>query len=286
MWQALRASMVRPSPRRAPTTRRGGRPTASASMGRAAGRCILLVASLPWLVATPAPALAQAAPFCPPGQVAQFGPAFAELKLRLGARMGDPVECQHPDPDGGGTLQHTTSGLAYDRSGANQPSFTNGWEHYALVGNDVMLWRNEAIDPPVMTPEETAYLQATFGLRSRVDQIDQELTSIEQQGRAGALDNVDLSELGPLVDELTNLRSQFADTPTPSTLTPYAQLWIQVQDADIAAAAALVEARLTQDPAERTTNLDAAATQLQVRDQSREAGTFAISQVLPVVFTP
>jgi hypothetical protein len=244
------------------------------------------VAILPWLVATPAPALAQAAPFCPPGQAAQFGASFAELKLRLGARMGDPLECQHTDPDSGGTLQHTTSGLAYDRSGASEPAFTNGWEHYALMGNDVLLWRNEAIDPPATTPEEATYLQATFGLRSRVDQIDQELTSIEQQGRAGALDNVDLSQLGPLVDELTNLRSQFADMPSPSTLTPYAQLWLEVQDADLAAAAALVEARLTEDPGERATNLDAAATQLQARDQAREAATFAISQVLPVVFNP
>jgi hypothetical protein len=244
------------------------------------------VAILPWLVATPAKALAQAAPFCPPGQVPQFGPGFDELKLRLGARMGDPLECEHTDPESGGTLQHTSSGLAYDRAGASEPSFTNGWEHYALMGDDVLLWRNEAIDPPAMSPEQTAYLQATFGLRSRVDQIDQELTSIEQQGRAGTLDNVDLSDLGPLVDELTNLRSQFADTLTPSTLTAYAQLWIQVQDADLAAAAALVEARLTQDPAERMTNLDAAATQLQARDQAREAATFAISQVLPVVFNP
>jgi hypothetical protein len=88
------------------------------------------------------------------------------------------------------------------------------------------------------------------------------------------------------VDELTNLRSQFADTLAPSTLTAYDQLWIEVQDADLAAAAALVEARLTEDPAERMTNLDAAATQLQARDQAREAATFAISQVLPVVFNP
>ena len=34
---------------------------------------------------------------CPPGQTPQFASGFGALKLRLGARMGDPMDCQHVD---------------------------------------------------------------------------------------------------------------------------------------------------------------------------------------------
>jgi hypothetical protein len=43
---------------------------------------------------------------------------------------------------------------------------------------------------------------------------------------------------------------------------------------------------LTADPAERATNLADATTQIQARNEAREAATFALSQVLPVTFTP
>ena len=79
---------------------------------------------------------------------------------------------------------------------------------------------------------------------------------------------------------------QFTSTPTPTELAPYAQRWVQVQQGDLAAATALVQARLTQVPDERTVNLADAATQLQARDEAREAASFALSQVLPVTFTP
>jgi hypothetical protein len=230
--------------------------------------------------------LAQSAPFCPAGQPAQFVLGLGQLKQRLGARMGDPVECQHSDPAGGDLLQHTTTGLAYVRSSTGAPTFANGWEHYALTGDQLVLWRNSAVDPPAATPEQAAFTQDTFDLRGRVDQLGQRLTAIEQQGRAGALDDVDLTELGGIVDELTGLRDQFTGTTSPPSLTAYAQRWEQVQDADLAAAAALVQARLTADPAERLANLDEARTQLTARDQDREAATFAFSQVLPITVSP
>ena len=85
-------------------------------------------------------------------------------------------------------------------------------------------------------------------MRSRLDQLDERLNEILQQARAGALDDVDQTVLGSAIEELTSVGEQLSDTPTPAELAPYAQRWVQVQQGDLAAATALVQARLTQGP--------------------------------------
>lgn len=71
-----------------------------------------------------------------------------------------------------------------------------------------------------------------------------------------------------------------------STAPPTASLralpWL---DADIAAAQALLGARLSSDPNERAALLQTVDVQLLRRDQLRESATFAFSQVLPIALT-
>ncbi len=229
---------------------------------------------------------AQTASACAAGQVPQFVLGFADLKQRLGTRMGDPVDCQHTDPSTGDTLQHTSTGLAYDRAGSAAASFTNGWEHYALLNDQVLLWRNTAASPPQATTDQVAYMQQTLALRTQLDQINEQLIAIERQGRVGELDNVDQTDLGTAVNELTSIGDQLTSTPTPADLMPYAQQWVEIQQGDLAAATALIQARVTQVPDERALNLADAATQIQVRNEAREASTLTLSQLLPVTYTP
>jgi len=255
-------------------------------VARGSGAALALVAAAIVALSGALPVSAQTAPGCPSGQSAQFVLGFAELKQRLGVRMGDPVECQHSDPSSGDTLQRTSTGLAYARAGSNVASFTNGWEHYALANDQVLLWRNASPNPPQATADQAAYLQQTLALRTQLDQIDEQLIAIERQGRAGDLDSVDQSDLGTAVNALTSIGDQLMSTPTPTGLAPYAQQWVQVQQGDLAAATALIQARVTQVPDERALNLADAATQIQARNEAREASTLTLSQLLAVTFTP
>lgn len=94
-------------------------------------------------------AAAQAAGFCAPGQEPHFTGGFealySELKI---AKMGSPVECEHPDGTSGDTLQQTDKGLAFYRLNTNTPTFTNGSEHWALTANGLVYWTGDSIDPP------------------------------------------------------------------------------------------------------------------------------------------
>lgn len=117
-----------------------------------------------WLVAlallalSPAPALADAAPFCDAGQSPAFSFGFADLQSALGATMGDPTECEHPNSVNGDSLQQTTTGLAIYRQSTNTPEFTDGWNHWALTVRGVIAWSG-ADQPPVAaqrTPPQAA----------------------------------------------------------------------------------------------------------------------------------
>ena len=241
--------------------------------------CVAILTTMLLLAGNASPTSAQAAPGCASGQAPLFALGFAELKQRLTTRMGNPVECEHPDPSTGDIVQHTSTGLAYERAGGGGATFTNGWEHYALVDRDLVLWRNASPSPPQPTAEQAAYVQQTLPLRSHLDQLDETLIVLEQQARTGSLDDVDIATLGGIVDDLATVGDQLDSTVTPSELVPYAQHWVEVQHEDVNAATALVQARLTADPAERATNLADATTQIQARNEAREAATFALSQV-------
>lgn len=92
---------------------------------------------------------AQAAPFCAPGQALEFVFGFEALKQQVGEAMGEPVTCEFPDPNGTGDVhQRTSTGLAFWRKRTNIPTFTNGWEHWALTDAGLVTWTGSNIDPP------------------------------------------------------------------------------------------------------------------------------------------
>jgi len=84
-----------------------------------------------------------------------FRYGFAALKQRLGSVMGDPLECEHAIHVGGDTRQTTTTGYAYYRRGVNVPSFTDGWEHWALTDDGLVHWSGNVVDPPRTAPAAT-----------------------------------------------------------------------------------------------------------------------------------
>jgi hypothetical protein len=83
-------------------------------------------------------------PFAP-----QFLLGFAALKGKLGSAMGDAVECEYADPLGtGDTEQRSTGGLAFFRKSTNTPTFTDGFNHWALAPQGLLTWTGNPIDPP------------------------------------------------------------------------------------------------------------------------------------------
>jgi hypothetical protein len=76
---------------------------------------------------------------------------FADLKVRIGDKMGRPLECERAIHPSGDTQQRTTTGLAYYRKGVNIPTFTNGSDHWALTHNGLVYWIGDVVDPPGMS---------------------------------------------------------------------------------------------------------------------------------------
>ncbi len=127
---------------------------------------MLVLLALALVLPTPAVAVAQAAPHCPSGQTPRFVLGFAALKDRVGAPMGEPLECEHPDPASGDTHQRTSTGLAYYRPSTNTAIFTDGWRHWALRGSRLGYWEGQAADPPATAFAPRAI--DTIGLPGRI----------------------------------------------------------------------------------------------------------------------
>ncbi len=108
-----------------------------------------LVAAVLW---APPGFASGAAPHCGQGQTAEFVLGFADLKSHLGDAMGDPLECEHANPENGDALQATTTGLSFYRQSTNTPTFTDGWNHWALTAAGLIYWTGDSIDPPGITP--------------------------------------------------------------------------------------------------------------------------------------
>jgi predicted metalloprotease len=86
---------------------------------------------------------------CPPGQNPLYVSGFASLRAELGDQMGQPVTCEFADPNATGDVhQQTTRGLAFWRKRTNTPTFTNGYDHWALSGGRTVHWTGATIDPP------------------------------------------------------------------------------------------------------------------------------------------
>jgi hypothetical protein len=84
----------------------------------------------------------------PPGQRVRYVFGFADLYGHLADWMGDAATCEFADPNATGDVhQRTTTGLAFWRKSTNTPTFTNGNEHWALTGRDMVYWTGSSIDP-------------------------------------------------------------------------------------------------------------------------------------------
>jgi hypothetical protein len=92
---------------------------------------------------------AQTAQGCQAGEAPHFLFGFADLKMQVGAAMGEPVTCEFSDPNGTGDVhQRTTTGLAFWRKSTNTPTFTNGFDHWANTPGGWVTWTGASVDPP------------------------------------------------------------------------------------------------------------------------------------------
>jgi hypothetical protein len=96
------------------------------------------------------PTQGQSSAFCRPGQSPQFVLGFAALRESVGDAMGDPIECEHANPENGDSLQQTTRGLAFYRKSTNTPTFTDGFNHWGLTSDGLVTWTGSSIDPPLI----------------------------------------------------------------------------------------------------------------------------------------
>lgn len=110
-------------------------------------RLISLVAAAVSLAVLSPVADAAGAPYCQPGQTPQFKFGFAGL-AQAGVPMGNSVECEHANPSNGDTLQQTSTGLSFYRKSTNTPTFTDGFNHWALTTSGMVTWTGSSIDPP------------------------------------------------------------------------------------------------------------------------------------------
>jgi hypothetical protein len=97
-------------------------------------------------------AVGESAPFCGPGETPEFSFGFLALSELLGERMGRPLECEHSELGASNVLQKTTSGLAVYHWCTNTPTFSTGFEHWALTSQGLMHWTGPNSDPPLALP--------------------------------------------------------------------------------------------------------------------------------------
>jgi hypothetical protein len=119
-----------------------------------------MYASLLAVVAFTPPRLAGATAddHCGPGETAMFRAGFLALSDQLGATMGIPSSCEYSDPAGTGDVeQDTTTGLAFWRKSTNTPSFTDGFNHWALAPERITRWTGSSIDPPLRATDNNAF---------------------------------------------------------------------------------------------------------------------------------
>jgi hypothetical protein len=111
-------------------------------------RAVLCAIALVALLAPSGAASAQSAPFCNSGQSPAFVFGFKDLRDAVGDAMGNPTECEHAEATTGDSHQATTSGLSFYRKRTNTPTFTNGFDHWALTKDGLVTWTGSSIDPP------------------------------------------------------------------------------------------------------------------------------------------
>lgn len=93
---------------------------------------------------------AETADYCSQGETPTFRAGFRSLSDDLGPLAGAPTTCEYPDPAGTGDVeQNTSTGLAFWRKSTNIPTFTNGFDHWALTLAGLVHWTGSSVDPPL-----------------------------------------------------------------------------------------------------------------------------------------
>lgn len=115
-------------------------------------RIVALIVALVLLCPTalPRPVMAQVAPFCAPGQRPAFEGDFVSLEQTLLELMGEPIECEHEDPQTGKRLQRTTTGEAYYEPLTGTPTFHDGRQWWAQTPKGTAYWTREQIGETVI----------------------------------------------------------------------------------------------------------------------------------------
>lgn len=121
--------------------------------------CMISVTAAP---AIASPAASQSNLFCGSDQSPAFVLGFADLRARVGDAMGEPIECEHSNAENGDSLQRTTHGLSFYRKSTNTPTFTDGFNHWALTVDGLVGWTGSSVDPPgVLVPTANPTLSPT-----------------------------------------------------------------------------------------------------------------------------
>lgn len=182
-------------------------------------------------LAQPSVASAQAAlaPFCAPGQAPEFLLGLADLKARVGDPMGEPVECEHIDPDNGDVLQRTTTGLAYYRQRLNMPAFTTGVETWALSprGRGLILWTGGGVEPPESTPAERQFYGQWLPILDRELEASGSVGDLDVVLRQGRYDEVDVAVVRKALADTRSVERDFAALQPPPRVVPGHRLWLE-----------------------------------------------------------
>lgn len=98
-----------------------------------------LLAALTLLAVTTSSAFAEQLP-------AFTSSGFVKLADRLGDKVGTPLTSEYGTAEG--TMQLTSSGAVYWHSDTGTLAFTDGYDRIALIGNQLIEWVGDQVDPP------------------------------------------------------------------------------------------------------------------------------------------
>jgi hypothetical protein len=132
-------------------------------------RWALVMVVLPGLLLAPGAARVLAAPFCGAGEAPAFLGGLSALANQVGSEMGQPLECEHQLTNSEDSVQTTSTGLAVYRHLTNTPTFTTGYEHWALTSTGLVSWTGGGVVPPaLLRDEDQAQLQRAVQTQAAV----------------------------------------------------------------------------------------------------------------------
>jgi hypothetical protein len=254
-------------------------------LSQLAARALLALVLSPILLVDPGlaqSAAAQTTNFCPTGQTPHFALGFAALAQRLGATIGQPLECEHWDPGTGDTLQRTTRGLGYYRPTTGAASFTNGPEHWALLGDRLLYWQGASIDPPTPSAQESSYLEAVGPLLQETDAVLQDLNQAALAASRGQPLDVEFASAGAQLDRINAAQATLDGLVAPPSLADYATSIRQTQAAVQTAAESLLRVGLAEDDPAYSARVDTFVGWVRAANQHRATVDDSRAEAVPV----